>query len=248
MNKVLIILVLLILPVTVHAAGGGKVRLKVLYLEFPPYYFTNIDRKPDGFLLKEADAILRAADIIPVYEAMPAKRILQNMRTLEPAVSIGWFKTPEREKYAKFSLPIYQNRPLQVVFLAKNKHLFASKENLNQILRDERGSIGLLGGYSYGTIVDHKIREANPPQQLVTGGYPQLMRMLAAERFTYLLVAPEEVDILIKKNHLAVELFSRMNLNDIPSGNERYLMFSKGVSSEVVLKVNRAIEDMKKDN
>ena len=247
MNKILTIIAFLLLPVIV-LAGDDQVRLKVFYLEFPPYYFTNTDRKPDGFLLKEADKILRAAGYSPQYEAMPAKRILQHMHTLAPAVSIGWFKTPEREKFAKFSLPIYQNRPLQVVFLNKNRHLFDSKDTLDQILQDERVSIGLLGGYSYGAVVDHKIKAANPPHQLITGGYPQLFRMLAAERFTYLLVAPEEVDVLIKKNHLAVDQFGRMNLDDIPSGNERYLMFSKGVPSDVVLKVNRVVEKMKKNN
>lgn len=238
---------LLLCPVLAFAAGGEKyqVPLKVYYLEFPPYYYTNSDFKPDGFLLKQADTIFRQAGIEPEYESLPAKRILQEMRTLRSAASIGWFKTPQRERFASFSIGLYQNKPLQVMFLKANELLFHNKETLAELLKDDSLTLGLVEGYSYGHEVDGLIEKEAPQTQLVVGGYPQLVRLLAAGQFTYIVVAPEEVDMLIGKNRLAPELLECKKLKDMPAGNVRHLIFSKGVPDDIVNRVNRAVKGVK---
>lgn len=215
--------------------------LTIYYLEFPPYYYTNANQEPDGFLLKEADIILRKAGIRPEYRAMPAKRIMQEMHSLKPLGSIGWFRTPRREGFAKFSLPIYRNQPLQIIYLKKHGPLFQEHDSLQDLLGDDRLILGLLEGYSYGTEIDLLIRRVQPPTRIVVGGYPQLVRMLAVERFTYIIVAPEEINVLIQKNHLTSNLFARKELSDVPAGNYRHLMFSKGVSDKLVDQVDRVI-------
>lgn len=239
----------LFLPMASAWAGESKQYgwLKVFYLEFPPYYYTAHDGRPDGFLLKKADAIFRKAGIEPRYESLSAKRILQEMRTVEPVCSIGWFKTPQRERFAQFSRPIYQNKPLEAMFLKKNAQRFADKETLSELLLDERLALGLVGGYSLGQVVDGLIAESAANPRLVAGGYPQLVRMLAAERFSYLIVAPEEADTLVRKNYLAPDLFQVKALSDVPAGNYRYFMFSKAVSKSLVSRIDRAILSVEKN-
>lgn len=247
MRKIAIVLMCFVFVCGVAFAAEKEeplVPLKVYYLEFPPYYHTNVDRLPDGFLLRNTSRILHKAGIKPCFRGMPAKRILQEMRSSEPLVSIGWFKTPRREVFAKFSLPIYKNKPLEILFLKENEAQFSHYDQLSELLHAPDLVLGVLEGYSLGNVVDTMISDAKPQKMIASGGYPQLVRMLAAGRFSYLIVAPEEVDVLITKNYLSEKLFARKKLTDMPPGNLRYLMFSQAVSDEIIERVNNAIQEL----
>jgi len=226
------------------AAGEIRKVLTVYYLEFPPYYFTNSRGEPDGFLFKKVDAVFHLADILPVYESMPAKRILQVMHGTEQVASLGWFKTPSRMHYAKFSNPIYENRPLEALSLSKNTRFFSGVTSLADLLNKEEMVLGRLDGYSYGFHVDSLIQENVSTVTNVVGSFGQLLRMLVAERFTYMLVAPEEKDVLVQQEQFSTDLFLSVSLDDIPMGNLRYVMFSLAVPDEVVTRFNMALETL----
>lgn len=223
-----------------------RMPLRVLYLEFPPYYYTNSVGEPDGFLLKKADELFRHAGIAPNYISVPAKQILMEMHGLNPICSIGWFRTPSREKYAKFSRTFYQNRPLQALFVKENESYFYSKDTLRELIDDRTLTLGKLEGYSFGPVVDHLLKEENAKMRIVVGGHPQLVRLLAEGRFSYVLVAPEEIDTLIEKNHFSPAFFHHKEFIDIPAGNTRHLMFSRGMADEVIVRLNQAIENAEK--
>lgn len=225
-------------------SGDGRVRLLVCHLEFPPYYYTNSLGEPDGFLLRKTDAVLRAAGVEPIYESMPAKRILELLRSNDPVCSIGWFKTPHREQFAKFSRPIYVNEPLCALMLRKNEFKLDGKDSLAQILADESIALGVLEGYSLGASVDNIIARARPGMRRVNGDYPQLVRMLAVERFTCILVAPEEVESLLRMNRLDQDIFACKGLSDVPAGNARHLMFSMGVPDRIVARIDEVLSIM----
>ncbi|ADU63161.1 extracellular solute-binding protein family 3 [Pseudodesulfovibrio aespoeensis Aspo-2] len=238
-------LCLTLAPVADIGAGdGGQVRLLVCHLEFPPYYFTNSLGEPDGFLLRKTDAVLRAAGIEPVYQSMPAKRILELLHSKDPVCSIGWFKTPHRESFAKFSKPIYRNQPLCALALKENVFKLEGRDSLAQILADETIVLGVLEGYSLGADVDDLIARARPGMKRVNGDYPQLVRMLAMERFTCILVAPEEVESLLQMTRLDRDLFTCKGLVDVPTGNARHLMYSMGVPDRIVARIDELLAAM----
>jgi polar amino acid transport system substrate-binding protein len=246
---ILFCLSLMLVPVRdVRADDAAQLRLLVCYLEFPPYYYTNNAGQPDGFLLGKADAILRGAGISPVYESMPAKRILRALRTNDPVCSIGWFMTEERRSFAKFSHEIYRNKPLEVLYLKENAARFQSRDTLEQLTTDKSLIFGLLEGYSLGPAVDDIIAQGKPSVHRVNGDYPQLVRMLAMNRFTCILVAPEEIESLVMKNRLPRDIFAAKTMSDIPSGNSRHLMFSQGVPDRVIARINAAIDAMDRDD
>lgn len=249
MKRVLFfILLLMALPVRAYGAGGeaASLSLKVYYLEFPPYYYTTPDFKVSGFLFKMADEAFRRAGIEAEYESASAKRILQDLRFPRPAASIGWFKTPEREQFAKYSVGIYQNKPLHILYLVKNGQAFEGKDTLAAVMADKSLVFGVDHGYSFGPGVDAMLKKGMPTTRECVGGFPQLVRMLAADQFSYLLVAPEEIDILIGKNYLDRAQFRHKGLSDIPAGNVRHIIFSREVPDEVIVRVNEAILDIKK--
>jgi polar amino acid transport system substrate-binding protein len=223
---------------------GGRVKLLVCHLEFPPYYYTNSLGEPDGFLLRKADAVLRAAGIEPVYQSMPAKRILELLGSRDPVCSIGWFKTPHREQFAKFSKPIYVNQALCALMLRQNAFMLDGKDSLAQILADESIVLGVLEGYSLGASVDDIIARARPGMRRVNGDYPQLVRMLAMERFTCILVSPEEVESLLQMARLDGDLFTCKGLADVPTGNTRHLIYSMGVPDRIVARIDEVLSAM----
>ena len=194
-------------------------------------------------MLFRSDELFRHAGIAPNYISVPAKQILMEMHGLNPICSIGWFRTPGREKYAKFSRIFYQNRPLQALFIKDNKAYFYGKDALRELIDDRTLILGKLEGYSFGPVVDHLLKEEDAKTRIVVGGHPQLIRLLAEGRFSYVLVAPEEIDTLIEKNHFSPAFFYRKELVDIPAGNTRYLMFSRGMADEVIVRLNQAIEN-----
>ena len=248
MQRVIALLVLMIVIIPVPASCGDGVQsarsITVYYLEFPPYYYTGHDRQPEGFLLERARQIFLAADIQPTFEPLPAKRIMNRIKMETPCASIGWFKTPKRENYARFSKGIYKNEPLQILYLKKNSLKFDEQTTSAEIFGDSHLTVGLLDGYSYGAVVDARIAIRKPKQVRVVGGFPQLLRMLLAERFSYCIVAPEEIDMLIGSNNLDPALFEHKRLDDMPAGNVRHLMFSSGVPPEIVDQVNSAIDSL----
>jgi polar amino acid transport system substrate-binding protein len=223
------------------AQDAAAEQLVVCYLEFPPYYYTNSEGEPDGFLLRKTDAILRLAGIDPVYESMPAKRIMHVLRSGAPVCSIGWFKTAEREQFAVFSRAIYTNKPLRILYLKAAAHRFRDKDTLASIMADDSLVLGLLEGYSLGPAVDALIARLSPNMRRVNGNYPQLLRMLSLGRFSCILVAPEEIRSLAGTCRLSEALFEAKSLSDIPSGNSRHLMFGRAVPGLVVERIDNAI-------
>jgi len=219
----------------------GPVGLRVQYIEFPPYYFSDSGGRPDGFLLHLALRAFERAGVKVTCESLPAKRVLSNLHSDVPIASPGWFKTPEREAFVRFSRPIYQNRKLVALYLAKDAPKFEGLDSLAALLRADRLRIGLVEGYSLGQVADTIIADAAPDVVPVVGGYSRLLRMLAEERFSYMLMSPEEIDPLIRKNHLNPAIFATRPLSDVPAGNKRYILYSKGVSEKLIRRIDKAL-------
>lgn len=203
--------------------------------------------QPDGFLLKLADKAFHKAGIRVRYESLPTKQILNSMYSGLPVCSIGWFKTPEREAYARFSRSIYKNHPLELVYLKKNETLLWGMESLDRLTRDKSLTLGLPRGYSLGKVVDGIIERNKPSVYVANGGYADLFRLLAAEQITYFLAAAEYIDFHIRRNRLNPTLFAHRNLVDVPERNTRHLMYSQGVPEEVIRRIDKALEPILED-
>jgi len=216
--------------------------IQISYIERPPYYFTE-NGQATGFLFDLQKKIFNDANIKVNFISLPAKRALKRVkRPHELHCSIGWFKTPKREKFANFTLPIYQNKPLAIVVKKKNSSKIENYSTLKEIFLDKKLTSTKIDGFSYGTFVDQLIKELSPAFYTITGEQQQLIRMLAKERMTYLLVAPEEIATLIKSNKLDPLEFTVFKLTDIPAGNKRYLMCNKSVNQETIDKINISIQ------
>lgn len=230
------------LLISVQWAMGDT--LAVYYFERPPYYFTDQGRAT-GFLIELVREILKDAGIEASYRMMPPKRIIAEIKDRKNfACSVGWFKTPEREEFANFALPIYQNRPIVALTTRHNKQLFESYTTLKEIFYERSLKVGIINSFSYGVYIDQLINDFSPEMEKVTGNQLQLIKMLSAGRITYMLIAPEEIEALVYSAGLRAESFVAISLSDIASGNMRYIMCSKGVDDNVIDRINLSIQKL----
>ncbi|WP_084502125.1 type 2 periplasmic-binding domain-containing protein [Fundidesulfovibrio putealis] len=218
----------------------GQQAFDVIYIEYPPYYFTN-NGKPDGYLLSRVSSVFNCARIDYRLMVYPSNRALHEVRTASNTISIGWFKTQDREQFANYSLPLCQARPQVAVYLKKNEDKFAEFRSLKDLLSKSNLKIGAIKGHSEGETVDSIIRNSSDNVILVGAEQINLIAMLGAERFEFILLPPEEVQHLLASSGMNPRDFEMKTLDDIPPGNKRYLIFSKDISDETIHSINTCI-------
>ncbi|WP_432735760.1 substrate-binding periplasmic protein [Maridesulfovibrio sp. FT414] len=217
--------------------------LEIGYIEYPPYYYTQNGR-PEGFLLHLTEAIMRNSGIEARYTSMPSKRVLHKIKTGGNVASIGWFKTEERERFASFSIPIYENRPIGIIFRKEDEPKFANFHSLKDLMEKTDLKIATISGHSEGIYVDKILNTYPNHVYYVSGKQEQLVKMLKNGRQDFCLLAPEEISMIIERCGYSEDDFMFRTLTDIPAGNKRYLIFSKTVAPETVAKINTAIADL----
>lgn len=235
------------LPVMICLALFGGHRpaiaetLDIHYFEYPPYYHQLEDGQAAGIIVDLARRVCAAAQVEPKFSFMPAKRIIFEIRDGRPAASLGWFKTPEREEFALFSLPIYVNQPAEVFFLRKDEEKFRPYDTLEGLLQSGHFLFGRVRGFSEGKDLDGMLSKYGDRTVQVAADSIRLLDMLECGRFDFTLMAPEEVDVLLATAGAPREKFMLKAMNDIPQGNLRYIIYSKTVSPDLVRRIDQAI-------
>lgn len=226
------------------AAETAAPVLTVYYFHRPPYYIKQGDRAPGGFLVDVTRIVLDQAGISYQLIELPPKRILQKIEQNEYCCSIGWFKNPEREKFALFSDIIYQNRPTVIVVRQGAASGFSEKPALKQLMESHL-VLGVIEGFSYGPKIDAAISLFKPKIYGISGDSENLLKMICNQHLDYAFMAPEEAAYIVGKDSLLKPVLQIIEIDEEPMGNERYLMFSKMAGSEIVDRVNAAIQIVK---
>lgn len=238
-SRLVLLLALLLIPQGI--AAGGDPELKVAYLERPPYYWTE-NGQPQGFLLDLTRHILGQAGVQSSFVPLPPSRILEEIRHDQaPWCSIGWFRTQERETFAKFSLPIYRDRRPVLLTTKDKAELFGGHRTLREVFLDRTLIMAQMASFSYGTFVDALQQETLARTMTISTTTNVLPRLIARNRAHYMLLAPEEVATLLASAELDPDLFVTVELDDIPLGNLRFLMFSRCVPDDTVARIDTAI-------
>ncbi|MBU1342240.1 MAG: transporter substrate-binding domain-containing protein [Proteobacteria bacterium] len=232
--------ILLLLPLELLYSQS----LTVLYFKRPPYYDT-VNNLPDGFLVELTRRIFEKADIAPTFIEVPPSRIMHYIKDPNKKVcSIGWFKNKEREEFAKFSEPIYQNKPLVVLTTRSKQHLLEQHATIKDVFSDRSLILAAIDSFSYGAIMDKWINNYAPNVHEISSDQSLLPRLIISNRASYMLVAPEEISMMLQQATLDETLFVSITKPDIPAGNKRYLIFSKRVENSLIEDINTAIQSL----
>lgn len=189
--------------------------------------------------------ILDTAGIPFAFVEIPPKRILKNIEQIEYSCSVGWFKTAERETFARFSDPIYKDMPTGIVLRRSSLSMFSEKPTLTEILESSL-MLGVVDGFSYGSKVDEAIFRLKPSIYAISNEAENLLKMIQSERIDYAFMAPEEANYILQKDLVMKSDLQVIEMANEIEGNFRYLIFSRGVGPEIVDRVNESIRIVEK--
>lgn len=222
-----------------HGAGAaGEPTLTLLVFDRPPFYRLKDGRPEGGFLLDNTLAFLERARIPYVVEEMPPGRVLSTFRDRDTvACAVGWFKTPDRAAFARFSVPISRDRPLAVAVGAAP---CPDKATLADFLA-AKPHWGLRNAFSYGPQAD-ALLAALPEGRLHRLSDPaRMLPLLAKGRLDAVLIEPEEFSWRTGQDKALAAAVRLCPLADAPPGNLRHVMCDLSVSPDVLARLDAAI-------
>lgn len=216
-------------PVTLH------------YSERPPYQYTGADGRAAGLLIGLTAKVFVKAGIPVQWKSQPFNRSLMVIQAnTGNDCSIGWFKTPEREAFAQFTLPIYRDRPQ--VGLARADFPTEAGITAKELLAEPETRLLLKQSFVYGQYLDDLIGKMPVASvQRVSVEVPNLLLMLQARRADVLILSIEEVEFYAMQSEIPMQDFRVVSFADVPQGELRYLMCSKQISPAVMKRLNKAI-------
>lgn len=211
------------------------------YNDRPPY-LVGKDGHLTGLTGSPAVAAFKGAGIAFTLHNTPTARQLAMIKDNTGAdCGIGWFKNEEREGFAKFTRPIYQDRPQIALSAARNPKV-KDGETVESVLGNKGLTLLVKQGYSYGKTLDALIAKLQPVQHAVAVENVLMLKMILAERADYMLIAPEEADGLIAASDVSPSDIRKANFSNAPNGENRYIICSKNVADETITRLNNAIK------
>lgn len=214
----------------------------VYYHERRPYYVTT-PNQVHGLIADRVNWLFKDAGLNYVWRKTPAKRQLEMIRNNEQrSCAVGWYKTPERDAFGNFTLPIYIDTPTMAIARADNDQI-RSDEPLGRTLSNRRLRLLRKDGYSYGRFIDDGIKRHAPREAVTTAENMSMIKMIHTHRADYFFISKEEAEDLILCSGLPEEDFKTVYFSDMPPGNKRYLICSRKVEEMTLLRLNRAIEN-----
>ncbi len=225
-----------LLPAALHPASTA---ITVHFHERRPFYIA-YKNEARGVVANPIGQAFAYADIPFSWQETPAARQLDIIRNNEAkSCAAGWFKTPERETFGQFSLPIYQDKPFVAITRADNT-LLGEMETLERVLKERRLQALVKDGYSYGPYIDDHLRRFTPRQVTTTADNQNLMRMIQTYRADYCFMTEEEAQDQLLFSGLKNSDFKLVHFSDMPRGNKRYLICSKNVDQKTMKRLNNA--------
>jgi polar amino acid transport system substrate-binding protein len=213
------------------------------WTERQPFQFIDSDGKLKGILFDLGEKIFSKAGVRMKWEEIPAKRILLLLeRNQEKICLVGWYMTEERQKIARITMPIYEDRPIKGIVRADS----SLKQGIlmEDISKNSDINILVKQGYSYGATIDQLLVEkAEKNVQRVFGNHLTLLKMLQLKRADIVFLSQEEIEFYLMSDPNFAKEFSVISFKEIVTNSPRYIICSKQVPLEVITKLNKAIKE-----
>jgi hypothetical protein len=227
-------------PMPVISDTRSDSDITILYHERPPYYVTG-PLGIYGLCVDPVKKALLAANVSADWVKMPAARQLEMVRfKVKNTGAIGWFKNPDREKYAVYSSAIYRDKPMIALARADNPRLVSGRD-LAQTLDDPGVILLRKDGYSYGRFIDEMILKHEPRQEMTTAENIGMLKIVYDGLADYFFISQEEAVELVQTSGLLTDNFKFIRFSDMPGGNQRYLLFSQTTDKAIIDRIDTAI-------
>lgn len=221
------------------AIAGAEAPLVIYYHERPPYLMTAPGGVVRGLTADPAAAAFSTAGVPVLWRLVPSNRQLEMIKQGGQRCAVGWFKNAERERYAKFTRPLYRDLPL--VAIVREEFVTQDPVSLDRLLAIPTLKVLLKDRYSYGDYVDRLLREAQASISSTTAESITMLAMLSAHRADVVLLAAEEANYLMQPDAPQRVRLRILRLVDLPQGQLRHIMCSRDVSDDVIRRLDKGI-------
>lgn len=230
------LLPLLLLP---HAANAIE-PLELQIVQRPPYLEVYPDGTVGGITVAPTVAAFRKAGIQVYWKEVPAVRQVLRLKTNEERIcSVGWYKTEERQQFAKFSQPITQDSPW-AGFTGPQVQL-PRDLTVRAVLADPAVTVLLKTGFVYGDYLDREITLMRAQRKETHADMPQVLRMIEVGRAQITFAPIEEILHYLGHYSNSDSESKIVMFRDMPPGYARHLMCSKRVEDELIARFNTAL-------
>ncbi len=238
-NLMVLLSILISYSEPVHAENP----VLLYYFERAPYAITDNNGGVSGLVATPAADAFKKAGIPFQWKKMPFKRQLETIKyNKKKGCGIGWFKTTEREEFARFSESIYQDKPA-ITISKKGHQTLTQYRDVISLFRDENIKLLVKDGFSYGRYIDEQIKKISPETVVVVNSSNiQMLQMILAGRADYFFVAEEEAQKIVLKAGYDLSQFQVTHYFDIPAGNYRYIGCARQVPQETIDLINNALK------
>lgn len=222
------------------AAAEPALTVTLHYYERRPFHFHEGD-KVTGLVVPQTEAAFQKAGISYTWSQEPPNRILAIIKANAGAdCSPGWYKTPEREAFARYTLPIYADKPLVGISRAD----FAAPEGISAkvLLAEPRIRLLVKDQFSYGKYLNTLIGDM-PPNRVVriNDDIVSMVRLVKYGSAHVTLATQEEVELLVQQAGFLMGDFRIIRFPDVPAEEKRFIICSQQVPPAAIERLNEAI-------
>ncbi|MES2261009.1 MAG: transporter substrate-binding domain-containing protein [Pseudomonadota bacterium] len=223
------------------AQASAAQPITVAWRDKPPYYYIE-DGVEKGFLLARGKDVFAAAGIEARFVQEPQNRIWANFKHGTPNYcSLAWYRVPERETIAQYSIPLHTDPPQSVLIAPNAVAQVRSHATLASLLADRNLTIGMIDGVSYGTELDARIARSASGLMRRTVSTRTMMRMIAAGRASYVIADRNDWEHMRTHDKDLAPLVQQ-DFPDMPPGLKRYILCSRDVPASIMDRLNQAIK------
>lgn len=217
--------------------------LLMAFRDKPPYSYVE-QGVAKGFLLERAQRVLARASISAEFLEMPPKRIFSEIQRNEQEIcSFGWYKIAEREQYARYSLPLHQDR--KQLILAGPRSVTAIKRHatLKSLMSSKELILAAADGVSYGPEIDQIIMGFPGKVDRTLLSPLEVAKKVALQRADFMFIDQDDYDYSMATNaDFRADNLVILDFPDTPPGLVRYILCSQKVSEERLQRINAAIK------
>jgi polar amino acid transport system substrate-binding protein len=236
-----ILAAILVSPLLLPSLAVAEEPVLVVHFHHRPPYYVDMGGSLGGTVGTVVSRALRQAGVRHRFELTPPKRQIQILKeNLGCDCAVGWFRTPERERFARFSAPLFRGQPMAVLVRADDPHL-PEIESLEGLLALKGMTLLVRDGYSYGTVIDGLLASLGTPMATTSAESRNMVRMIHAGRADYMFLSPEEAGPLLRAANIPQSELRLIALPGMPPGNLRYLMYSTSVPEGIITRIDEAI-------
>jgi uncharacterized protein (TIGR02285 family) len=214
--------------------------LKLQIVELPPYMIVNSATSVSGLVVEPTMQALKKAGIAYEWEVIPAVRQLLRIKNNQERIcSVGWYKTPTRELFAKFSRPIVADSGF--VAFANNDYNPPAGVPIDDVLGDSKVTVLVKNGFVHGEYLDAKLQAMKARSEAVFVDMPLIFKMIEAGRGQITFAPLAEIQYYEELGVISKDHYHVITFKEIPSGFHRYLMCSLKVEDDIINKFNNAL-------